>query len=59
MSSSKSPVLSAIKYGALILAFILGYQFVDKQMQPFVATAGWILGFILGLKLQLKYANRS
>jgi hypothetical protein len=59
MSSSKLPVLSAIKYGALAFAFILGYQFAGKNIQPYIAIAGWVLGFMLGLKLRLKYANRS
>jgi hypothetical protein len=59
MRSSKLPVLSAIKYGALAFAFILGYQFAGKNIQPYIAIAGWVLGFMLGLKLRLKYANRS
>lgn len=59
MRSSKLSVFSAIKYGALALAFILGYQFAGKDIQPYIAIAGWVLGFMLGLKLRLKYANRS
>ncbi|MBL8208228.1 MAG: hypothetical protein JNM09_28605 [Blastocatellia bacterium] len=59
MSSNKSAVVSAIKYGAVALAFIFGYQCAGKEVQPYIAIAGWVLGFMLGLKLRLKYANRS
>jgi hypothetical protein len=59
MSKYKLSVGSAIKYGAIMLAFIFGYQFAGKDIQPFIAIAGWVLGFMLGLKLRLKYANRG
>ena len=59
MSSSKFPILSLVKYGALAFAFILGYQFAEKENQPFIAAAGWVLGFIVGMKVRWKYANRS
>ncbi|HEX4947557.1 MAG TPA: hypothetical protein VFZ34_12885 [Blastocatellia bacterium] len=59
MSFDKSLISSAIKYGAIAVAFIFGYEFSGKNIQPYIAIAGWILGFILGLKLHLKHANRS
>ena len=59
MRSNKWPVLTFVKYGALILIFGLGYQFASKEYPQASAAVGWIAGFLLGFKLRLLYANRK
>lgn len=49
----------AIKYGALIVAFGVGYQLASKDYPEATAIIGWVLGFLVGLKLRLVYANRQ
>ncbi len=57
MSSGKWPVLSLVKYGALLLVFGLGYHFASQEYPQASALVGWTLGFLIGLKLRLVYAN--
>lgn len=59
MQSSKWPVLSFVKYGALLLIFGLGYQFASKEYPQASAIVGWVAGFLIGLKLRLLYTNRK
>ncbi len=59
MNSSKWPVLSIVKYGALLLIFGLGYQFASQDYPQASALVGWIAGFLIGLKLKLEFANRN
>ncbi len=59
MNSSKWPVLSIVKYGALLLIFGLGYQFASQDYPQASAIVGWIAGFLIGLKLHLVFANRN
>jgi hypothetical protein len=51
-------VLSSLKYGALALAFALGYQVAGKDYPQLSALIGWVAGFVIGLKLRLAYANK-
>lgn len=57
MQSSKWPVLTVLKYGALILIFGLGYHVASKDYPQTSAIIGWVVGFLIGLKLKLDYAN--
>jgi hypothetical protein len=59
MNISKWPVLSIVKYGALLLFFGLGYQFASKEFPQASAIVGWAAGFLVGLKLHLVFANRN
>jgi hypothetical protein len=58
MSRHKSPVLSAIKYGALIFLFGLGYHVASKDYPQTSALVGWVVGFLLGLRLKMVWADR-
>ncbi len=58
LSNIPSSILSTIKYGALILAFGVGYQLASKSYPEATAVIGWVLGFLGGLKLRLIYANK-
>ncbi len=57
MSSTKWPVLSIVKYGALLLFFGLGYQIASQEYPQASAIVGWTVGFLVGLKLRLVYTN--
>ncbi|MBS1810433.1 MAG: hypothetical protein JST84_19875 [Acidobacteria bacterium] len=57
MSSNKFPVSSTLKYGVLIVAFAVGYQFAGKDYPQASALVGWVLGFLIGLKLKMSYSN--
>lgn len=54
-----SSILPALKYGALILAFGIGYQLASEQYPEATAIVGWVLGFLVGLKARLMYASRQ
>ena len=58
LNQNKSSVLTPIKYFALILAFAIGYQVAGKDYPQTTALVGWALGFVVGLKLRLGFANR-
>lgn len=58
LPSLPAAVLTALKYGALLFAFGLGYQFASKQYPELTAIVGWVLGFVGGLKLRLAWANK-
>lgn len=57
MKRSKWPVLSFVKYGALLLVFGFGYHVASQDYPQTAAIVGWIVGFLIGLKLRLDYAN--
>lgn len=59
LNSSNFPLLTSLKYGALMVAFALGYQVAGKNYPEATAIVGWVLGFVVGIKLHLTYANKQ
>lgn len=59
LNQNKSIILPPVKYFALLVAFALGYQVAGKDYPHATALVGWVLGFVVGLKLRLLFANKS
>lgn len=58
LNNRLSSLLPSLKYGALIVAFACGYQIAGKDYPQTSALIGWVLGFVIGLKLRLAYVNK-
>ncbi len=59
MKSNNSSLLTALKFTALALVFVIGYQVAGKDYPQATAIVGWVLGFLIGIKLSLRKTSEE
>jgi hypothetical protein len=59
MKFNSTSLLTILKFSALALVFILGYQFASKDYPQATAIVGWVLGFMIGIKFSLRKTNEE
>jgi hypothetical protein len=59
MKFKTSSLLTALKFTALAVVFILGYQVAGKNYPQATAIVGWVLGFMIGIKFSLRKMSKE
>ena len=59
MKFNLSSLLKVLKFSTLALVFLIGYQVAGKDYPQATSIVGWVLGFMIGIKISLRKTSEE